>query len=252
MRLQGKTALVTGSSRGLGKAIALAMAREGADIGVNYVTDPDGLNEKDARGVAAEIEAMGRRAAIFQADVSNEDQVGDMTEKFIETFGKVDILVNNAGILRDITLKNMSKKDWDAVIAVNLTGVFNCTHAVINYMREAGCGRIISLSSIVGQTGHIGQCNYAATKAGVMGFTKSVAREVARRGVTANAIAPGLIETDMFHQIPEEARAAQLSEIPMGRFGKPDDIANVAIFLASDEAAYVTGQVIHVNGGWYM
>ena len=252
MRLAGRTALVTGASRGIGKAIALALARNGADIGVNYVADPAGVNLRQAQETASEVKALGRRALVLQANVAADAEVDAMTADFMREFGKVDILINNAGILRDITLKKMTAKDWADVIGVNLTGVFNCSHAVVNHMREAGSGRIISLSSIIGQTGNVGQCNYAAAKAGVVGFTKSLAREVARRGVTVNAIAPGLVETEMYLQIPEESRMAQLQQVPMGRVGKPEDIANAAIFLASDEASYITGQVIHVNGGWYM
>lgn len=252
MRLKDRIALITGSSRGIGKSIALTMAREGAKIGINYVADPDGRNLKDAETVAAEIVDMGGECLILQADVSDDTQVDMMVNTLVEKFGKIDILVNNAGIIRDITLKKMTKQDWDAVIGVNLTGVFNCTRAVIEYMREAGYGRIICISSISGQQGNIGQCNYAAAKAGIMGFTKSVAREGARKGITANAIAPGIIVTEMGLSIPEDFLNTFKQQIPIGKLGEPEDIANAALFLASDESSYITGQVIHVNGGLYM
>jgi 3-oxoacyl-[acyl-carrier protein] reductase len=252
MRLEGRIALVTGSSRGIGKAIALRMAEEGAIIGINYVADPDGRNLKDAEDTAAEIAQLGSESIILQADVSNDTQVDEMVQTLFNKYGKIDILVNNAGIIRDVTLKKMTKQDWDAVIGVNLTGVFNCTRAVIDYMREAGYGRIVSISSISGQQGNIGQCNYAAAKAGIMGFTKSIAREGARKGITANAIAPGIIVTEMGMSIPEEFLNAFKQQIPIGKLGDPKDIANAAVFLASDESSYITGQVIHVNGGLYM
>lgn len=243
---------MTGSSRGIGKAIALALAREGADIGINYVADPSGTNLAQAGEAKELIERLGRKAVVLQADVANQDGVRRMVADFLAAFGKMDILINNAGIVRDMTLKNMPKEAWDAVIAVNLTGVFNCTSAVVNHMRERGTGRIISIASIIGQTGNIGQSNYSASKAGVIGFTKSVAREVARKGITVNAIAPGFIETDMLKGVPEEIRKRVLQEIPLARFGAPEDVAGAAVFLASDSASYITGQVLNVNGGLFM
>lgn len=252
MRLKDRVALVTGGGRGIGKAIALALAKEGADLGINYVEDPEGKNARDAKEVADSITEMGRRCLIVQANVAGGEEVAGMVKKVIGFYGKIDILVNNAGITRDVTLKQMARSDWDEVINVNLNGVFYCTREVINYMRDAGYGRIISLSSIVGQTGNIGQSNYAASKAAVMGFTKSVAREVARKGITVNAVAPGFIQTTMIEKIPDRIKDGLLEQIPAGRFGTPDDIARVVVFLALEDSSYVTGQVIHVNGGLYM
>jgi 3-oxoacyl-[acyl-carrier protein] reductase len=252
MGLEGRAALVTGASRGIGRAIALRLAKDGADVAVNFVRDPAGQNERDAAGVVAEIGKLGRKALAVHANVADEAEVTAMVAEVIQKLGGVHILVNNAGIVRDVTLKKMDKAEWDAVLAVNLTGAFHCTKAAMGFMRESGWGRIISLSSVIGQTGNIGQANYAASKAGLMGFTKSVAREVALRGITANAVAPGFIETDMLRTVPEDIRKAILSRIPAGRFGAADDVANVVAFLASNEAAYITGQIFNVNGGYYM
>ncbi|MFA5646463.1 MAG: 3-oxoacyl-[acyl-carrier-protein] reductase [Candidatus Ratteibacteria bacterium] len=252
MLLQGKTALITGSSRGIGQTIALALAAEGAFPGINYLDDPEGKNRAQAEETVRKLAADGVKTAMFQADVSNDRDVDAMVSAFLETFGTIDILVNNAGIVQDTTLKKMSRQNWDDVLATNLTGVFVCTKAVINHMREAGSGRIINISSIIAQTGNIGQSNYAAAKAGILGFTKSVAREVARRGITVNAIAPGFIRTDMLNTIPDAIKTRLTEEIPLGRFGLPEDIACAAVFLASDMASYITGQVLHVNGGLYM
>jgi len=252
MRPEHPIALVTGASRGLGRAIALRLAQDGADVAVNFIRDPAGQNERDAAAVVAEIGNLGRKAIAVHANVADEGEVNVMVAEVIQKLGGVHILVNNAGIVRDITLKKMDKALWDEVLAVNLTGAFHCTKAALNFMREAGWGRIISLSSVIGQTGNIGQANYAASKAGLMGFTKSVAREVALRGITANAVAPGFIETDMLRTVPEDIRKAITARIPAGRFGQPQDVANVVAFLASDDAAYITGQVFHVNGGFWM
>ncbi|MCM8757347.1 MAG: 3-oxoacyl-[acyl-carrier-protein] reductase [Candidatus Omnitrophica bacterium] len=252
MKLKDKIALVTGSSRGLGKAIALALAENGANIGVNYINEPSGTNRLQANQVKYEIEKIGRKAILLQADVSCQEEVSRMIQEFLTTFSRIDILVNNAGIVRDITLKNMSREDWETVISVNLTGVFFCTSAVINHMREQGSGRIINIASVVGQMGNIGQSNYAASKAGVIGLTKSLAQEVARKGITVNAIAPGFIETDMVKTIPEEIRQQIIARIPLGRFGTPREVAAAVVFLASAEASYITGQVLNVNGGLYM
>ncbi len=249
--LEGKSALITGASRGLGKAIALRFAQEGCDIALNYVDLPGLTNAGDAEATAAEIRALGRHCVCLEADVTDLPAVEGMVAAAIAALGKVDILVNNAGITRDRTLKKMAKEDWDAVLAVNLTGAFHCARAVIEHMRERGSGRIVSLSSVVGQMGAIGQTNYAASKAGLIGFTKSLAREVARRGITVNAIAPGYIATEMTRAIPEEAMAQILPTIPAGRLGRPEEIAEAALFLASDGAAYITGQVLGVNGGLY-
>jgi len=252
MELKNKCALITGSSRGIGKAIALTLSGYGADIAVNYVADKDGKNLNDAKSVAKEIEQRGGRAKIFEADVSNFDSVSKMTAEVKKEFGKIHILVNNAAILKDRTLKKMAKDEWDSVIAVNLTGVFNCTRQVIEHFIENQWGRVINISSISGQTGFFGQANYSTAKAGIMGFTKSVAREVAKYNITVNAIAPGMVETDMANQIPEAVRQEFLKQIPMGRFAKPEEIAETIAFLCSDKASYITGQIIHVNGGWYM
>lgn len=252
MGLLERTALITGASRGLGRATALRLAREGAAIGLNYVADADGRNLADAQAVAAEIAGLGGASLLLQADVSDEAQAAAMAAAFLARFGRIDILVNNAGIIRDVTLKKMTRAEWDPVIATNLTGVFHCTKAVFEPMREAGYGRIVSIASVVGQTGNIGQANYAAAKAGIIGFTKAIAREGARRGITANAIAPGFIETEMTANIPEAKRAELAGQIPVGHLGAPEDIAAAVAFLASDEASYITGQVLAVNGGLYM
>ncbi len=252
MKLKNRVALVTGGSRGIGRAIVLALAQEGAWVGINYVADDEGINFKQAKEVAERVKNMGSKSLLLQADVSCEKEVQKMVTQIVKEYGKIEILVNNAGIVRDVTLKKMRKKDWDEVIGVNLTGVFNCVRTAINYMREAGYGRIISISSIIGQTGNIGQSNYAASKAGIMGFVKSIAREVARKGITVNAIAPGFIQTEMLKKIPEEIKSRILQQIPMGRFGTPDDIGQLVVFLVSDEASYITGQTIHINGGLYM
>ena len=252
LALDGKSALITGASRGIGKAIALRFAEEGCDIAINYVTEGGRDNAAEAADLAREIEALGRRGVCVEADVTDLAAVEAMVAQVIATFGKLDILVNNAGITRDKTLGKLGKADWDAVLAVNLTGAFHCARAVVNHMRERRTGRIISLASVVGLMGNIGQTNYAASKAGLIGFTKSLAREVARRGITVNAIAPGFIDTEMTQAIPADALAQVVEAIPMERLGRPEEIAAAALFLASDEAGYVTGQVLSVNGGLYM
>lgn len=252
MGLEGKCALVTGSSRGIGKAIALMLAEHGANVAVNYVEDGEGRNCKDAKSVVEQTARYGNKAAAFEADVSDFESVSGMVERVIKEFGKVDVLINNAAVLKDKTLKKMSKKEWSSVIEINLTGVFNCSRAVIEQMIENKWGRIISVSSISGQTGFFGQTNYAAAKAGIMGFTKSLAQEVAAKNITVNAIAPGIVETDMAKQIPENVRQEFLKQIPVGRFAKPQEIAELVGFLVSDKASYITGQTIHINGGWYM
>lgn len=252
MELKNKCALITGSSRGIGRAIALTLSQYGAEIALNYVADQEGKNLNDAKNVAKQIEQSHGTAKIFEADVSNYDSVSKMFVEVKKEFGKIHILVNNAAILRDRTLKKMALEEWDSVIAVDLTGVFNCTRQVIESMLENQWGRIISISSISGQTGFFGQANYSAAKAGIMGFTRSVAREVAKYNITANAVAPGIVETEMANQIPEAVRQEFLKQIPMGRFARPEEIAETIAFLCSDRASYITGQIIHVNGGWYM
>ena len=243
----GKVALVTGSSRGIGRAIAIELAKRDITVVIN--------NDKaieEGKRVVDKILKNGGNAIYIKADVSDSNQVEKMIEKIMNGFGRIDILVNNAGITRDITLKKMSKEVWDEVIDVNLNGVFNCTKAVINHMRERKTGRIINISSITGFTGNIGQTNYAAAKSGIIGFTKALAREVARAGITVNVIAPGFINTDMLKTIPENIKKQLLEQIPMGRFGEREEVAKVAVFLASEDASFITGAVIHVNGGLYM
>lgn len=250
--LEGRVALVTGSSRGIGKAIAVCLAKEGADVAVNYVKDAEDKNHDDALKTASEISSTDRKAEVFEADVSDFESVMKMVNGIKEKFGKIDILVNNAAILKDRTLKKMSREEWSSVIEVNLTGVFNSSRAVLEQMSENKWGRIINLSSISGQIGFFGQTNYSAAKAGIMGFTKSLAREVASKNITVNAVAPGVVETDMAKQIPEEVRQEFLKQIPMGRFAHPEEIAGLITFLVSEKARYITGQVIHISGGWYM
>jgi 3-oxoacyl-[acyl-carrier protein] reductase len=243
MRLTGKIALVTGASRGIGKAIALRLAQDGAKLAINN------LDIETAETVAAEIKALGGMALAVAGDVSSTDEVKNMVETIISTYGSIDILVNNAGITRDQLLLRMADDDWDRVLAVNLKGVFLCTKAVLKYMLKARWGRIINMSSIVGFTGNAGQSNYAASKAGIIGFTRSVAREVASRGITVNAVAPGFIETDMTARLSEKQRQDIASRIPLGFLGTPEDVASVAAFLAGEDSRYITGQVISVDGG---
>ncbi len=252
LALEGKCALITGASRGLGKAIALRFAAEGCDIAINFVTESGRDNTAEAAQAAQGISALGRQALCVEADVTDLIAVQAMVRDAISAFGKLDILINNAGIARDRTLKTLAKEDWDSVIAVNLTGAFHCAGAVIEHMRDQQYGRIISISSVVAQMGNIGQTNYAASKAGLIGFTKSLAREVARRGITVNAIAPGFIATEMTEAIPTDIVGQIAASIPMGHFGQPEDVANAAVFLASAEASYITGHVLSVNGGLYM
>ncbi|MEE8327132.1 MAG: 3-oxoacyl-ACP reductase FabG [candidate division NC10 bacterium] len=246
MTLQGKVAVVTGGSRGIGRAVATVLAREGAVI--TLCARDRVLLEK----VAAELESLGAQALAVQADVTRASEVEQMIGACVERFGQVDILVNNAGITRDNLLLRMKDEEWDAVLSVNLKGVFQCTRAVLRPMIKQRSGRIINLTSVVAVMGNPGQTNYAAAKAGIIGFTKATAREVASRGITANAVAPGFIETDMTHALGPELQEQMRSQIPLGRFGRPEDVAELVAFLASDRAAYITGQVIHLNGGLWM
>ena len=241
-----KIALVTGGSRGIGKAIALRLAAEGSHVVINYTK-----NEPAAREVAAAIERSGGSASVCGFDVSDFDAVQTKVEDIISEYGGLHILVNNAGITHDTLLMRMNKEDWDRVITTNLTGVFNCTKAVTRTMLKQRSGRIINITSVVGEMGNSGQTNYAASKAGIIGFTKAAAREMAPRSITVNAISPGFIETDITNELSDDIRKQYIEKIPMGRFGTPEDIAGVVAFLTSDEAAYITGEVIRVNGGIY-
>lgn len=247
MLLDGKIALVTGGSRGIGRAVAIELAKEGAAVAINYAG-----NKAAAEEVQSIITQMGGKAMIIQADVSDEKSAMQMVEEVIAQLGGIDILVNNAGITRDGLFIRMKEEDWNAVINTNLTGIFNCTKVAAKYMMKKRSGRIINMSSVSGIMGNAGQTNYAAAKAGVIGFTKSLAREMASRGITVNAVAPGFIATDMTAAMPEKAQEQVLTSIPLGKMGKPEDIANAVLFLASDKASYITGQVIHVDGGMVM
>ncbi|MBP3723702.1 MAG: 3-oxoacyl-[acyl-carrier-protein] reductase [Selenomonadaceae bacterium] len=247
MLLEGKIALVTGASRGIGRAIALKLAAEGAKVAVNYAGNVEGANE-----VKKAIEDAGGEAVVIGADVSKSDDAEKMVNEVAEKFGGIDILVNNAGITRDGLLARMKNEDFDAVIDTNLKGVFYTARAAAKIMMKARKGRIINMASVVGITGNAGQANYSAAKAGVIGFTKTVAKELAGRGITVNAIAPGFIETDMTAVVPEKAKDAMLQSIPVKRAGKPEDVANAVLFLASDMSSYITGQVLNVDGGMVM
>lgn len=247
MRLSGKTALVTGASRGIGRAIALRFAAEGAFVVVNY----EG-NEAAAGETLAAIEAAGGKAVLSRFDVGSAEQVDAAVKAIVADRGRIDILVNNAGVTRDNLLMRLTEDDFDAVLRTNLKGTFLVTKVVSRQMIRQRYGRIVNMSSVVGEMGNAGQSVYAATKAGILGFTKAMARELASREITVNAIAPGFITTDMTQALPEGARKEFAERIPLGRFGAPEEVAELALFLASDAAAYVTGQVVGINGGMYM
>lgn len=247
MLLDGKTALVTGASRGIGRAIALRLAAEGARVAINYAG-----NVKAAEEVKAAIEAAGGTAILCRADVADSAAVEAMVADVAKEFGAIDILVNNAGITRDTLLMRMKDEDFAKVLDTNLKGVFYCTKAVSKLMMKKRSGRIVNMASVVGLVGNAGQTNYAAAKAGVIGFSKSAAKELASRGITVNAVAPGFIGTDMTADLLESVKEKALSDIPLGRAGKPEDVANAVLFLASDQASYITGQVVHVDGGMVM
>ncbi|WP_042144893.1 3-oxoacyl-[acyl-carrier-protein] reductase [Paucisalibacillus sp. EB02] len=245
--LTGKTAIVTGGSRGIGRSIALELAKNGANIVVNYAG-----SEAKAQAVVEEIEELGVKAFKVQADVADEQQVKEMVKFTTDTFGSVDILVNNAGITRDNLLMRMKETEFDQVINTNLKGVFVCTKSVTRQMMKQRSGRIINVASIVGVSGNPGQANYVAAKAGVIGLTKTTAKELASRNILVNAIAPGFISTDMTDQLTDEQRDSMLGLIPLAKLGEPEDVAKVVRFLASDDANYITGQTIHIDGGMVM
>ena len=247
MSLAGKVAVVTGGSRGIGRAISLQLAKMGAKIVINYVSRPEAAEETKAR-----IEAMGGECVLVKFDVAKTAEVLDAFKQITAEYGRVDILVCNAGITRDGLLATMKEDDWDQVMAVNLKGAFNCIKAGCRPMMRQRWGRIIIITSVVGSTGNAGQANYSAAKAGLIGLARSSARELASRGITVNCVAPGYIDTDMTSELPEAVKEKILSEIPLGILGEPDDIAGTVTYLASDDARYVTGQTIHVNGGMFM
>ena len=244
MSLMDKIALVTGGTRGIGREIALALAKEGTNIAITYTS-----NEEKALEVVEEIKANGVNAIAVKANVVNNDEVLHMVKTVEEDLGTIDILVNNAGITKDNLLIRMSEEDWDSVLDVNLKGVFLCTKAVARTMMKKRYGKIINISSVVGVNGNAGQSNYAASKSGVIGFTKSMARELASRGIRVNAIAPGFIETDMTNVLKDEIKDEMIRSIPLSSFGKPKDIANLVVFLAGEQSDYITGEVIKVDGG---
>jgi len=246
MKLKGKVALITGGARGIGKEIALSFAREGADIAICDV------NAETLAAAQKEIEALGRSVLTGVVDVTRCDQADGFTQKTLDKFSKIDILINNAGITRDGLIVRMSEADWDLVLAVNLKGAFNFTKAVSRIMMKQRDGRIVNMASIIGIMGNAGQANYAASKGGLIAFTKTVAKELASRNVRANAIAPGFIQTEMTAKLPDNVKSEMLKFVPLGKFGTVQDVANLALFLASDDSSYITGQVVQVDGGMVM
>jgi len=246
MSLNGKIALVTGAAQGIGRDIALGLAADGADVAICDV------NLEAAQKTAADIETKGRKSLAVKANVASSADVTAMIDQVVEKFGRIDILVNNAGITRDGLILRMKDEDWDLVLSINLKGAFLCTKAALKHMTKQRAGTIINIASIVGAMGNAGQANYVASKAGLIGLTKTIAREYANRNVTANAVAPGFIDTAMTQALTDQVRADLAKQIPLGRLGSSEDVANAVRFLASPSAAYITGQVIHVNGGMYM
>jgi 3-oxoacyl-[acyl-carrier protein] reductase len=246
MNLNGTIALVTGAAQGIGRDIALGLAKDGADVAICDV------NLESAQKTAGDIEAMGRRSLALKANVAASADVTAMIDQVVEKFGRIDVLVNNAGITRDGLILRMKDEDWDLVLSINLKGAFLCTKTALKHMTKQRSGTIINIASIVGAMGNAGQANYVASKAGLIGLTKTIAREYANRNVTANAVAPGFIDTAMTKALSDQVRADLAKQIPLGRLGSSEDVANAVRFLASPAAAYITGQVIHVNGGMYM
>ena len=247
MKLEGRKAVVTGASRGIGRAIAIGLAQEGADVAVNYAT-----REAQADDVVREIEKLGQRALAVRADVSDFPDTFRMAQEVLAAFGHVDILVNNAGINSDKTFVKMDHASWRKVLAINLDGVFNCTKVFVDSMLARGYGRIVNITSVIGQIGNFGQANYAASKAGVTAMTKSLAKELASKGITVNAVAPGFIETEMVEAIPEKARQRLLDLVPLKRFGKSEEVARAVIYLVSSDGEYITGEELSMNGGLLM
>ncbi len=245
--LTGKTALITGAARGIGRSTAFELGELGANVVVNYQQSKEAAEE-----LCGQLTKKGVKCVAIKADVSREELAEKLVKEATEAFGAIDILVNNAGITRDRSFLKMSREIWDEVLGVNLTGPFNITHAVLPGMVQAGWGRVINMASVVGQTGNFGQANYAATKGGIIAFTMTLAREVARKGITVNAVAPGYIETDMTKDVPDSVKEHVASITPLGRMGKPEEVAAVVGFVASPKSSYLTGQVIPVNGGMYM
>ena len=245
--LEGKTAIVTGASGGIGRAIALGLAKEGAAVAIHYHG-----NKEKAEAVRQEIEELGAKAEIFCCDVSDFAQCESFVKEVIKTFGRVDILINNAGITKDGLVMGMKEADFDAVINTNLKGSFNCIRFISRHMMKQRAGKIINITSVSGVAGNAGQANYSASKAGLIGLTKSVAKELASRNVTVNAIAPGFVKTEMTEVLSDKVKEQAMNQIPLGRFAEPEDIANAAVFLASDKASYITGQVLLVDGGMVM
>jgi len=246
LELSGKVALVTGGAQGIGKAIALLLANNGADVAISDI------NLEKAQETANEIQALGKRSIALKANVADFKEVEQMVETIVGQLGRIDILVNNAGITRDRLILRMTEEDWDAVLDVNLKGTFNCTKAAIRYMSKQKSGKIVSIASVTGEMGNAGQANYGASKAGVIGFTKTIAREFATRGINVNAIAPGYIQTAMTEAVPDKAKEMLKQMIPMERLGQPEDVAQAVLFFVSERSSYITGQVLNVNGGIYM
>ncbi|MFP3871803.1 MAG: 3-oxoacyl-[acyl-carrier-protein] reductase [Candidatus Natronoplasma sp.] len=246
-RFKDRNALVTGASRGIGKKITNTLAEYGADVVVNYNT-----SHEEASETATTVELAGEDSWVYPADISSFKEVEEMKENIEENFGKIDILVNNAGINKDKFFAKMEKDDWEKVLSVNLDGVFNCSKIFLDDLRRSESGRIVNISSVVGQRGNQGQVNYASSKAGIIGFTKALARELVRDDVTVNAVAPGFIATEMVLNMPEKIQEKIKSDIPMGRFGDPKEVAETVAFLASSDASYITGEVLKVNGGFYI